>query len=134
MRYKEQQESNKLIAQFMGGKITHTKDYEMPHGSHSTGTIEYWDGIRSVPTDGYEDAKMGIFGYNWSWDWLMPVVEKIESLGTGYVMTENNKCEIVITLDNKGKKHFSNRFIENSKIESTYLGVVEFIKWYNQNK
>lgn len=60
-----------------------------------------------------------------SWDWLMPVVEKIESSGFN-VLIEDNFCRIGQELQVKATTM--------TKIESVYKAVVEFIKWYNQNK
>ena len=66
--------------------------------------------------------------YYESWDWLMPVVEKIDNLNDGkYIVT----IEPMITIiSNMGEAPiveipFSNR------LQNTYKAVVEFIKWYN---
>ena len=55
--------------------------------------------------------------YHTSWDWLMPVVEKIKDLGYSQ---ELDKIDNVLTCD--------------LRINSLYKAVVEFIKWYNENK
>src|SRR5574344_1719127 len=56
-----------------------------------------------------------------SWDWLVPVVEKI--LGT-----ENNSSD--------WEKHYTqiHDSLWSINIESVWLSVVEFIKWYNKQK
>lgn len=128
MTQQEILEGNKLIVQFMC--VKNVREYQTKRNPNII------DLVIAEDEDGYIDYVEGInyILYHSDWNQLMPVVEKIESLGTGYVMMENNKCEIVITLDNQGKKHFSNRFIQNTKLESVYEGVVEFIKWYNENK
>lgn len=151
MKYNNILENNKLIAQFMGGVITHTQEYEMPHGSHSTGVIEYWDKIKGKPIDGYEDAKVGIFGYNYSWDWLMPVVEKIENINdfdkyykwkdiddeersnfAGYeVDIDRDRCKIWLNLELDPSELLGSGQ-EGDKLKSTYKAVVEFIKWYKE--
>ena len=62
--------------------------------------------------------------FHTSWDWLMPVVQKIESLG--YVFTIQG-----------GKAEFGEMacepqcFIVNDKLSSTYKAVVKFIKEFN---
>ena len=59
--------------------------------------------------------------YNNSWDWLMPVVQKIESLG--YVFTiQGGKAEYGEMVSK------SQCFIAEDKLSSTYKAVVEFIK------
>lgn len=66
-----------------------------------------------------------------SWDWLMPVIEKIESLGY-FVMI--NKWTSVYEDEKRrtiGDLNFLINKEKGSKIENTYKAVVEFIKWYN---
>ena len=62
--------------------------------------------------------------YHTTWDWLMPVVEKIESLG--YVFTiQGGKAEY-------GEMISETRcIIAEGKLSSTYKAVVEFIKLIN---
>jgi hypothetical protein len=80
------EKNNKLIAEFMG--------YEV----HPT----------------YEDERHDLH-YHTSWDWLMPVVQKIEQDCEGVPQEMLN-----ISL--------------YSDINDVYNAVVEFIKDYNQNK
>lgn len=66
-----------------------------------------------------------------SWDWLMPVVEKIESMEDfRFNMTiEQSFCTVI-------ENHTSNDITAtdgNTKIEAVYNAVVEFIKWYRVN-
>ncbi len=121
-------ENNRLIAEFMGGqRVLLDKDvYNMPtHNSLCYGVNE--------------------LKYHTSWDWLMPVVERIRSV-TSYdrdrfgteVVIYGNKTSI--KSGGYGEKEhgklFFNRTIRgkyNSK-EHTYEAVVEYIKWYNKNK
>ena len=65
--------------------------------------------------------------YNSSWDWLMPVVEKIESLDI--VCFEKNLQEEgdYQALFTKGNDIFICHYADTS-IEATYKAVVEFIK------
>jgi hypothetical protein len=81
--------------------------------------------------------------FNSSWDWLMIVVEKIESIKDehhGYfgVYINSNSCSIQGTnLKTDVKQippiYYSN-FVLNNKLQATYQAVVEFVKWYNENK
>ena len=66
-----------------------------------------------------------------SWDWLMPVVEKIENLGYEFFIVEDrvkvshntdHSIETIIDLTSR------------SKLNATYNAVVEFINQYNKNK
>jgi hypothetical protein len=67
---------------------------------------------------GYDRGVSDLMGYDTSWDWLIPVVEKIKR--AKFILEFG--CRILP--DNEGR----------SKIEATYKAVVEFIKWYNENK
>ncbi len=71
---------------------------------------------------GYRPAveDISINAYDTSWDWLMPVVEKIEGLGYFYSDSDGERIQVT---NIQGK----------SKIEATYKAVVEFIKWYNHD-
>lgn len=110
-------EGNKLIAEFLG---IEKKIYG------ETGITYYIDNIP------YQLFKLK---YHSSWDWLMPVVEKIE-LDNSAVVINNNECMIVHygKPDESIEKDFSKTFNSgNTKIETTWIAVVAFIKFYNNN-
>jgi hypothetical protein len=119
--------------------------------------------IPSVRTDINKTGKIiyslndVLLGYHKSWDWLMPVVEKIESLdlkewgykweshdgeieynnGSICVEIERNRCWIYMNLQLDPFHTFNEqtRGIDfPTKLEATYQAVVEFIKWYNVQK
>jgi|TARA_R100000482_G_C5085195_1_gene128045 hypothetical protein len=94
------EENNKLIAEFMG--YTYEDDRFFMEDSN---------GIRV-----YENLPHEL-SYNVSWDWLMPVIEKITEL-----------CEEPQELDEL--KHA----LLCVDIKSVYFIVVEFIKEYNNGK
>ena len=68
--------------------------------------------------------------YHESWDWLMPVVEKIEAIeGIRFIIEKNR-----VLICSYGPEYFWNSGTTyDSKITTTYNAVVEFIKWYNEN-
>jgi hypothetical protein len=120
MRYRNMK-TNKLIAEFMG----YTKS-EYDHLRN--GKREIWcnDSIRKghyyTPQE---------FKYHSSWDWLMPVVEKIWTI-TGHrsvhwldVGEIVGKFSTSITIWPDDHEKF---------IDQVYSLVVNFIKWYNENK
>ena len=99
---------NKLIAEFMGLEFSKGEYYRPLYNSGD------W-----IPQDELQ--------YHISWDWLMPVVEKIESLG--YTFEKNLQgidkdwqCLIV-----KGNDILYQEFNTDSLIACHYV-VVEFIK------
>ena len=92
-------ENNKLIAEFMGLQFSKGEYYRPLYNSGdwvSENELRYHD----------------------SWDWLMPVVEKIED----YLS------------DNVGKVGYFDDGLTINDIEVRYQAVVEFIKWYNDGK
>ena len=105
-------EDNKLIAEFMG----------MTYGDPNDDSVM----IQKTP-QGNEVVPIESMEYHTSWDWLMPVVEKIESLG--YVFTiQGGKAEYGEMMS------ASICFIVEDKLSSTYKAVIEFIKTYNNGR
>lgn len=67
--------------------------------------------------------------YSRSWDYLMYAIDRIELLGY-FVMI--NKWTSVYTGSEQDRIQITT--VEGkSKITNTFIAVVEFIKWYNQN-
>ena len=66
--------------------------------------------------------------YHLDWNWLMEVVEKIESLGYRVTIVRHI-CRIDLTEESK-------LIISEDikKIEAVYMVCFKFIQWYNQNK
>lgn len=122
----EIKETNKLIAEFMveneGGLI------KIRDGVYST-INEY-----EIPDD---DLIVSDLKYHSDWNWLMPVVEKIESLSHRkgrryYLFMEQSYVQIKVDRMNEepfGKWGTSSNY---DKIGAVYRAVVDFIKHYNQ--
>ena len=114
------QENNKLIAEFMG-LIIRDKDGNLPTSSqqHKLFVEEEWDKLYFVSP--YSPNGLD---YHESWDWLMPVVDKIEDMGCEVVMT-NEECTI------SGNDCYVESIGKNRR-GATYQGVVEFIDQLNK--
>jgi hypothetical protein len=113
----EMKTDNELIAEFMG--IPYRKEYGPFSG-------EEYTAVKLT-----KNANWLIAHYNKSWDWLMPVVEKIEDENPGtYFRIYRKKC-IVRTM--KSLIVFQKE-VSATRIEAVYKAVVEFIKWWNENK
>ncbi len=125
--------NNRLIAEFMGAK--HKKDMPSLSRAYMDGNNYIWIPIHGiVRKDTISIGKGPIMKFHSSWNWLMPVVEKIEGIkdDQGYLTKVKiwvNRCDIVFGND---VKHFPYKLGE-TKIEATYTAVIEFIKWYNDN-
>lgn len=121
---KTTEEKNRMIAEFMGvGIFEETGMYNASIGS------EY--PVKEIP-------------YHTSWDWLMPVVEKIESieddLSPYQSYSKNNFC---VSIRNGFCQIISGDFLmdfdefdkhSGTKKEAVFNAVCEFIEWYNENK
>tara|TARA_R110000787_G_scaffold81594_1_gene176835 strand:+ start:1679 stop:2098 length:420 start_codon:yes stop_codon:yes gene_type:complete len=134
------EETNKLIAEFMG--FTKEKN------------LGYYDNNMNMAQVVYDVQNGNCFDellFDKSWDWLMPVVEKIENLSYGkwYVHIQGNSVSIEDGNDSPIWDYHVNShsptlslfstslFSENKNntpIASLYKAVVEFIKYYNKIK
>jgi hypothetical protein len=73
------------------------------------------------------------YHYDTSWDWLMPVVEKIERLGYTFEKNYQRVDKDWQSLIVKGNDILYQEF-NNDSLKSSYYVVVKFINFYNQNK
>jgi len=130
-------ENNKLIAEFMGGL------YNVHSNTYGIGKAQYKDyGDLKNVVSAQKHYSQDELLYNSDWNWLMPVVEKIETTNVKdeqvYLHTEyDNRVEFLgwysqIDLGIKDLKDLDTRY--KTKIESCFNAVVWFIKWYNKNK
>ena len=155
-------ESNKLIAEFMGWKFIKGSKVGIdgyPFGGHDGFELsdvwvlnptekylnnpchyhyEYMDGKYNddiEQSDLFEDYtyENGL-EYHSSWDWLMPVVEKIENLNYTVTITQNI-CTIKACVmgDRTVISHQTGNYTApNTKLYNTRIAVIEFINWYNK--
>ena len=119
------QESNKLIAEFMGVESYYANGYT---------NFIYGEDNHRTDVDLHYDKE---------WNWLMPVVERINTLDGKYKGSIYSdpwgivKCNIWMKIKEKNhyellsRPHFKNEDFKNP-INSFYKTVVEFIKWYNK--
>jgi len=123
MKQEETTNGNKLIAEFMGNTV---HELDVPHI--------------------LEDTE-----YHTSWDWLMPVVDKIEREHkanfrikcTWNEFTEHSIHQVIVNIEQGEMSKDKSCIYDSKKIydyvgdavkckrEATYKAVVEFIKWYN---
>ena len=118
---------NKVIAEFM--------DYLPPNHEPVKITVRREDGTE------YESELP--FCYHDSWNWLMPVVEKIESIYDdfhGYfgIYIRGNGCTVQGTKFRPDvampRYVYYDEVTLATKIEATHKAVYNFIIWYNQNQ
>ncbi len=117
-------ENNKSIADFMGFELVNGK-YELPQFGYIK-TDGLWSDIFYPET----------LKFNKDWNWLMAVVDKIEKIvwadlnDTSFNVTIGATLYCVIQDNNGGVVEIIGE--GQTKIESVYLAVIEFINWYNQ--
>ena len=119
--------NNKLIADFIeASKTSNCKDNEMFIPDQTICRI-----------DTIELGKGHILKFHKSWDWLMPVVEKIESefcsSNIHYYSAGMMKQEYVVEFLGYNIDYDNSQY-DKSKIKAVYKAVIKFIKWYNKNK
>jgi hypothetical protein len=118
--------NNKLIADFLGLKTASNSDIYL--NSENIHIFPHLDYARTIDE----------FEFHSNWNWLMFVVEKIEMfkfvsnfvIATNYVMIETVK-ENGVYIDCR----IENMILINQKsIDILYKTIVQFIKWYNEEK
>lgn len=117
------EEGNKLIAEFMG--------------------VYSWDDNRyglmwKNPVSGSSSKSLQ---YHSSWGWIMPVVEKIESIGGAFHIYKR-KVIVVFDTENHNYTHdelhehpkysYQTGYFDGNKVERIYECAIQFIQWYNQ--
>ena len=126
MTHEKINDSNKLIAEFMGHTDvvigTHYNEKRYPSGT------AVWS---------KKDHETYYHDYNISWDWLMPVVEKILndntsccSYGAPHYFSEQEEWRFTMLDDQLNDQQGEG----DTMIDSTYKTVVKFITWYNKNQ
>lgn len=110
--------SNEDIAKFMGDSF---------HTNIMIG-MDYYDEawLRNL-----DDEYYSILSYHESWDWLMPVIDKIESLG--YFVKISTKC-CSISTENRDDSAFVKAVFGRNKLENIYLCVSYFAKYINNHE
>lgn len=120
-------EGNKLIAEFMGG-IPAKHPFGMGNMGYKFPVI-----IGAGGTVGGDWFSYDALKFHTSWDWLMPVVEKIESMNDGNVTIYYKRCEILYEYD-EDTGVYNYGYKGKTKIDAVYGAVTHFIQWYNENK
>lgn len=128
-------ENNKLLVEFLGWSKYET--FEQSEEYVLTLVNELNLKVGDFNIFGYKDME-----FHNNWNWLMLVVDKIESfLADDFNVDIGYKtCSISVVLGN----YYDGGYTENdgfdivitsaNKIEATYNACIDFVKWYNENK
>lgn len=110
---KSTEENNKLIAEFM--------EFPKVPREHE---LKFSYGIKGFAKLGLSETTPSGLRFHSDWNWLMGVVQKVESFS-------GNKD--VINWSRNNWSIFDLK-LSSSKIETVYNAVVSFIEWYNEQK
>jgi hypothetical protein len=122
-------EGNKLIAEFMGGKY-------MPYTEGMFGHFEHF----MFPDLQYDEnfIKINDLEYYSSWNWLMPVIEKISKIPVIGATEQSDTCyprTFGMLQDDTGLPMFRfnccHLYVGATLIEAAWIAVVELIKMEN---
>lgn len=143
MKQEEISEGNKLIAEFWKdcryvkreGK-TYLKcegeRWKFPQTLEINKLYNYYP-IADDALRGLIDPDFSKLKFHTSWDWLMPVLQKIRS--NELVTNVNYNIEGDFIIEGLTEKELINIIVEREKFDSDILmiwyGVIEWIKWYN---
>ncbi len=135
-------EGNKLIAKFMGAKKTGSSTGLESGGVANEYEVKISEKITSVFYDkegAWTDFKE--MKFHESWDWIMPVIKKIEGFGY-FTQIDSTVTRITEWKDKyEGQNsadpisyHVTNLQANGDKLLSTWLTVLGFIDWYKKKK
>lgn len=128
MEAKEIIEGNELIALFMGAFIMSSST--TAEGVKTINSLSIDDRASSIPS--YDFATK--LKYHSSYDWIMPVIEKIEALGYDIQIAKGYTDVMFYYFGAKQMGHQLACGEGKSKLENTWSAVVDFIRWYNLNR
>ena len=133
-------ENNKLIVEFLGWEKVGIYTYKSLYITEEQPDFDN----RQMETINTFSILWDEMKFNSDWNWLMEVVEKIESIKDSYhgrfgVYISSNSCTIQSTNFRPDKPipnppHYYDNIVLNTKIESTYYSVLNFINFYNKQK
>lgn len=105
-------ETNKLIAEFMGGTLSSVPNLINLPQTRGDANIHSVKGSEILPNGTYSVHRLNELKYHSSWDWLMPVVGKI---------SRDEKF-----LDNEYREYLLD-VVPYGRIEDVFDAVVQFI-------
>ena len=128
-------EGNILIAEFMGLRHFNPLGYSLRRDGSENYFVEFpkYENIQFNNLVQEDDVHYYL-KFHSSWDWLMNVVEQIESLpciSTSYYFNVRISQGYIEIEGLIGEKIFRNSSIENGKINALWLAIVDFIKLFN---
>ena len=123
-------ENNKILAQFEKEQYSFL-GWVLPDRARMVEVkINIWE-----ESEIFKDSELL---YHSSWDWLMPVAKKIDTIVFGLMvggkLENKSPDETLLKITGKDSNiiFHQGRLFVSSDIEEAYNACVEFIKWYNE--
>lgn len=129
------EQGNILIAVFMGAKIEIKDMVNYPNDNHDWEIHLEPHMIHERRYGKIEDLIGRFCKYHSSWDWLMPVVEKIATIEKGkfnVTILSAGDWACYIERDDVFEKSIADYGGFEPMILNVWKSVVKFIKWYNK--
>ena len=119
-------ENNKIIAEFLEWKFKPKFDcYVVPFNY-----VDYLDGTPFIN----KICHVENLQFNSDWNWLMVVVEKIESLHESNNVLIGTNITYVQIHNKVRNEQETFKGVADTKNEAVYNACVTFIEWYNKQK
>ena len=115
------EKNNKIIAEFLNWEKIDCRgcvDYVLP---------------KSLAGPIYRFTTRDMLDFDTDWNWLMEVVEKIESLGY-WINLHGNISYYNFEIGNNDNNFKTIIGEEDSKFKAVYDGIIKFINFYNKQK
>ena len=103
-------------------KVQNGKMYFKEEMGYDSYSLEYWNGRVFSPHDIHSNTDSPDRPYHSSWDWLMPVIDKVR-----YDIARIKKTAVI---DPQHKKIIEGLLMVD--IVVAWNGVISFIEWYNE--
>ena len=131
------EESNTLLAEFVGYKLENKRFQSLEYHSSNESHWE-WNEGEIVTLNGNEVCdysqepyfSLEDLPFDSDWNWLMEVVDKIESLCKNRGVEINSKF-VHIRVDNNLTISSG---VHSNRMEAVYSACVKYVQWYNENK
>ena len=123
-----------MIAEFMGGEFERKRDLFDDRYNETFSFIGGQGNVWRAIYTARHHYSIPMLAYHHAWDWIMPVIEKIEEIDkSGSVFSvriEHGECNI---FESSASAPMVLRFSResSSKLEAVYKAVVAFIIWHN---
>lgn len=121
---------NRRILDFMGVNIidleSETETEKKLYGAN------FWK-CNYTPSNKRTWLSPGLIRYHKNWDWLMPVIFKINSLQYEFKLRYDKQLNLSIATIKNDVVSFSDKDGSKTAINSAYYAIIKFLSWYYED-